>query len=402
MQVNSRECETYLTVRGVPVGGRYNPYPSNQSLSTRGSPMQVHPGNSGTSSYVNVPGGYDCYTGIYGPGLSRTSYPAYPINYEDEGYNGQSPPYMLPNNNDSMLSTTNVFGSPASPRTWDVFSSSARTQNSLYSDQNPPTSVSLPNGSYSGSAITFPANSSEAPSTLSGSSTIATSMTSLDRILPNPAMGRSQQPGVMVGGVTSLDGLAMSNVGYRNSIPWIGSDGMSNSSQSSDRVMSIGYPSTMDSNGSSGDSSTTTQDSSFAYIPLSHSSTAPSVKATTSLTDPVKSDSTHKPEDSAAKNGAGTLSEESTPSPETHPMAEAYGYSGEIMVGGRRSTRGSLSSGTLANGQEYTRLRPLPIPTPELYRSSQQDSSAAAASEYQVQMPHRTSIASLSSSSARY
>jgi hypothetical protein len=389
--VNSRECETYLTVRGVQVSGRYNPYPANQSSATRGPVSQAHATNAGTTSYVNVPGGYDCYNGLYGPAVTRASYPPYPMAYEDEIYNNQTPAYMLPNNNDSILSNNSLFGPPASPRNWDVFSSSGRNRNSLYPDQNPPSSVSISNGIFSGSSMPFVSNSNDISSSLSSSSATASSMTSLDRILPNPAMGRSQQSALIMAGGNSLDDLAMSNLGYRSSVPWVGSDGMSGSSQSSDRVMSVSYGSTIDSTGGSDQSSATTQDSSFGYVPISHGSPGASMKSAAALPGTDSSEVAGKPNDPSTENRTRTLSEESTPSPE-NPMAEAYSYSGGIIVG-RRSARGSLSSGTLSNGQEYTRLRPLPTPNQEIYRSSHQESA-----EYQSQIPHRTSIASLSSS----
>lgn len=375
-------------------GGRYNPYPSNQSVATRAAAVQVQPNNIATNAYINVPGGYDCYNGLYGPGITRANYPAYPVNFDDEIYNGQSPAYMLPNNNESMLSTNGIFGPPASPRTWDVFSSSGRTQNSLYADQTPPTSLSLPNGSFSGTSIPFASNPNDIPSSLSSSSAMAASMTSLDRILPNPAMGRSQQPGLIVAGGNPLDGLAISKIGYRTSLPWAGSDALSCSSQSSDRVMSISYGSTVDSNGGSGDSSATTDDTSFSYVPISHSSPGAPMKAAATLAGSGRAEVVRRPNDSTTENRTGTHSQESTPSPE-NTIAEAYGYSGDMIVG-RRSTCGSISSGTLSNGQTYTRLRPLPIPTSEMYRTSQQELA-----EYHSQLPHRTSIASLSSS-ARY
>lgn len=375
-------------------GGRYNPYPSSQSSTTRGSALQVHQNNVPTSAYLNVPGGYDCYNGLYGPGITRANYPAYPVNYEDEIYSGQSPAYMLPSNNDSMLSTS-IFGPPASPRNWDIFSNSGRGQNGLYTDQNPPGTVSLPNGNFAGSSISFVSNPNDIAPSLSSSGAMANSMTSLDRILPNPAMGRSQQSALMIAGANSLDGLAMSNIGYRSSGPWVGSDGMSGSSQSSDRVLSVSYGSTIDSNGGSSDASATSQDAPFAYGSLSHGSLGTSMKvAANTLPDLGRSELRKPSDDTRRQSRTRTLSHESTPSPE-NPLAEAYGYSGDIVVG-RRSARGSISSGTLSNGQAYTRLRPLPTPTSELYRNSHQESA-----EYQSQISHRTSIASMSSS-AKY
>jgi hypothetical protein len=394
IQVNSRECDTYFTVRGGQVGGRYSPYAPSQSVATRGQPLHLQSSNAASSAYVNVTGGYDCYNGLYGPGMTRTSYPAYSINYEDEMYNGQSPAYMLPSNNDNMLSSNNIFGSPASPRNWDVFSGSGRGQNALYSEQNPPSSVSHPSGSFPANGIPFSSNPNEISSSLSSSNPIATSMTSFDRTLPNPAVGRPQQPALMMAGTNSLDGLTMSNIGYRSSVPWLGSDSMSGSSQSSDRVMSVSYGSTMDSNGDSGDSSATTQEAPFTYGPTSHSSSPDaSMKAVAAtLPNPPPSQIVRKLDDSGLEHGTRTLSRESTASPE-HSMAEAYSYSGDMVIGGRRPTHGSISSGTLSNGQTYTRVRPtIPTPTPELCRNSQHDSA-----DYHAQIAHhRTSIASLS------
>jgi hypothetical protein len=381
------------------VGGRYSPYAPSQSLATRGQPLQLQSGNANNSAYVNMPGGYDCYNGLYGSSMTRTTYSAYPINYEDEMYSGQSPAYMLPSNNDSMLSSNNVFGSPASPRTWDVFSSSGRGQNPLYPEQNPPSSAPQPNGSFPANGIPFSSNPNEIPSSLSSSHTIATGMTSFDRTLPNPAMGRSQQPTLVMSATNSLDGLAMSNLGYRSSVPWLSSDGMSGSSQSSDRVMSVSYGSTMDSHGDSGDSSATTQEASFTYIPTSHTSPGTSMNAAAaSASNPIPSQLVRKLDDSSLEHTARTISRESTASPDHHhPMPESYSYSGSDMgMGGRRSARGSISSGTLSNGQPYTRLRPLPTSALEMCRSSQHDST-----DYHAQISHRTSIASLSGS-ARY
>jgi hypothetical protein len=386
------------------VGGRYSPYAPSQSMATRGQQLQLQSSNATNSAYVNVPGGYDCYNGLYGSGMTRAGYPAYPINYEDEMYNGQSPAYMLPSNNDSMLSSNNHFGSPTSPRTWDVFSSSGRGQNTLYSEQNPPSSVPHPNGGFPANGIPFSSNPNEISASLSGSNAIATGMTSFDRTLPNPAMGRSQQPTLVMSGTNSLDGLTMSNIGYRSSVPWLGNDGMSGSSQSSDRIMSVSYGSTMDSHGGdSGDSSATTQEASFTYVPTSHTSPSTSMKAAataSSLPNPIPSQLVRKLDDSITEHTARTISRESTASPEHHhSMAESYSYSsgGDMMMGGRRSsTRGSISSGTLSNGQPYTRLRPLPISGLELCSSSQHDST-----DYHAQISHRTSIASLSGS-ARY
>ena len=396
MQVNSRECETYLTARGVQTGTRYNPYPSNQSLATKGSSLQLHSGNIATSPYANMPSGYDCYNGMYGQSMTRASYPTYPTNYEEDTYSSQSPSYMLPNNSDSMLSTNSVLGTPASPRNWDVFSSPGRAHSGLYPDPVPACSVSIANGGFPGSSISFGSNTNEVSSSLSGSS----GMTSLDRTLPNPALGRPQQPGAIMTAASSLEGLPLSNLGYRGCLTWTGSDGMSASSQSS---MSMSYGSTVDSSGSSGESlSATSQDAPFAYIPMSHSSTSASTKSPiTFRVDTDKYDPAHhKIEDPTIKHRARAFSQESTPSPENN-IAEIYGYRCDMRLS-RRPTRGSISNsnndGTLSNGQEYTRLRPLPTSQPfEPYqRSTQQDSA-----EYHSQLAHRTSIPSLSSS-ARY
>lgn len=378
-----------MTARGLPAGGRYMPYPSTPALVARSPRMPVQSSNITAGSYVNVPNGYDCYNSLYGPPIARASYPAYPINYEDDMYNGQSPAYMLPNNNDSMLGN-NIFGPPASPRTWDVFASSGRNQSGLYSDPNPPNPGSLPNGNFPGSGISFASNASDIPALLSGISTVGSNMTTLDRILPNPVVGRSPYPGLIMAGGNSVDGMSMSNVGYRSSVPWVGNDAMPGSSQSSDRVMSISFGSSVDSTGGSDASSATTQDATFAYVPIPPTSPTVSMKAAAAvLPDPNRSEIISKPNELPDAARARTISAESTASPD-NPLPETYGYSGDTVIR-RRSTRGSWSSGTLTNGQEYTRLRPLPPTSPELHRTSHHESP-----EYPSPISHRTSIASLS------
>ena len=354
--------------------------------------MQIQSGNLAAGHFVNMPGGYDSYNGLYGQSIARASYPTYPISYEDDAYSSQSPAYILPNNTESILSSNGILGTPASPRTWNIFSSSGKAHHGLYHDSGPTNSVSLASGSFPSPNVAYGSNTNEVPSSMSSNSAIATSITSLDRTLPNPAMGRSHQPGSMVTGLSSLEGLPQSNIGYRSSLPWAGSDGTSGSSQSSDRIMSMSYGSTVDSSGGSGESSATSQDTSLVYIPLSHSSTGVSTKSPTTLLDPHRSDSARKGENATAQHRARALSQESTPSQESN-LPETYGYSCDTSVG-RRSARGSISNGTLSNGQEYTRPRPLPSPTSELYKNTPQHDSV----DYHSQLPHRTPVPSLSSS----
>lgn len=256
--------------------------------------------------------------------------------------------------------------------------------------------MSLPNGSFTRSSIPFTPNTNEITSALSSNGNITTSSTSLDRTLPIPTMGRTQQPALVIAGSNVLDGLSMNNVGYRNSIPWAGSEVTSGGSNPSDRVMSVSFGSTVDSSGCSTESSAAPQeDASFTYHRTSRASRGVPSKATSLISDSGRSETVRKANDAARENRTRTCSHESSPSPD-NPTAEAYGYSGDTVVG-RRSTRGSASSSTLSNGQEYTRPRPQPRPqppsNPELYRSPQQDSA-----ECQSRIAHRTSIASLSSS----
>jgi hypothetical protein len=384
LQVNSRECETYLTARGFQISGRYTPYPSNHSLATRSAAINVHSHNVGPSTYVNLPSSYECYNGLLAPGITRAGYPTYGLSYEDEAYNGQSPAYMLPNN-DSIPPTGSIFGPPGSPRNWDVFSGTGRSQTSLYTDHTSTASVSLPSGSFSAGAVPFTSVSADLPSNVASSNPLTTSMTSPDRILPNPTIGRAQQPALLVG-ANSLDGLAMTTMGYRNSILWSAGDGITGASQSSDRTMSLSYGSTADTSAGSGASSATS--ASFAYIPISQGSPGTAAKAI----ECGNAEDVGRASDSAAQDRQRSLSQQDTPSPENN-TAESYGYAGDVFAG-RRSTRGSIFSGTLTNGQEYTRLRPLPTPNPEIYRSSHQERA-----DYQEEIVRRTSIASLSNNS---
>lgn len=324
------------------------------------NPEQAQSNNVASNAGINPPRGYDFYNGLYGQGLTRATYPAYTANYHPL-FSNQAPAFMLPNNNnnnnDHVLSTNSLFGPPASPRNWDAFSNAGRSQNGPYPDHNPSGPMSLPTANFTGSNMPFAPNGGDITSPLSSNGNYETSMTSMDRTLPNPRAGRSQQPTLIMAGANPLDGLMTSNVGYRSSVPWARSEVMSGSGP-----------------GSAG----------------------ASIEAAGMPADAGRSETAHKVEDDpTCTDDARTLSQGSTPSPEHHPMTQAYGYSGEVVVG-QRSTRGSMSPATLSNGQEYTRPTPMPAPTPLPYRTAPQQDSP----EYQSRIAHRTSIASLSGSTS--
>jgi hypothetical protein len=341
--------------------------------------------------------GYDCYNGLYGQGLARSTFSACSINFEDQPYSGQSPAYMIPNNNDDNMPTTNgVFGPLASPRNWDVFPGSTRGQGSFYTDQSTPSSTTMPSGNFSVNNVSFASHAHDGPSSVPASGTVATSMSNPDRILPNPTMSRSShQPAFVMSVGSSMDNLPFSQTGYRHTMPWAGNDATSASSRSSDRVMSVSYASTVESNEASNIGSlTTSQDNSFGYLSMSQRSPKASLKAIASPSNPSRRDTDGRTADDLGDENDKPLSQQDSPSPNNN-AAEAYGYSSETTLGSR-PLRGRVSSGTLSNGQEYTRLRPLPPSIAELYDSAQPDSS-----DYHTQMAHRTSIPSLSTS-ARY
>jgi hypothetical protein len=210
-----------------------------------------------------------------------------------------------------------------------------------------------------------------------------------DRVLPDPAASRSKS----ATNIASIETMPMSLL-QRSSNTWI--EATSGSGQSgSDRTLSIGLGDGSDGTARSVTSSAP-QDMGFSFIPVSNSSQEGSVQPTAVLSAAETSQSAFEYPNAAladySKDQCRTLSRESVASSHDDAVAEGYGYSNENRSG-HHPTHYTTTVGQLSNGQEYTRLKHEPSHINSTLEEYQDHSST-----YQTNLPHRTSIASISNS----
>lgn len=284
--------------------------------------------------------------------------------FEDDAsalYNVPAPAFMLPSADSNGLS--GFGGSPGSPKVWNAVAhvtapTHINVANGLYTDRDP--SLSMGSSSYPYLAPPLPhvSTPTDIPSLFPAMNSLTSNLSGGDRTLPNPATGRGQPFNNAPGGAStqSENSPSMSFapgplLDYKPPIQWAPNGITSNSSQSSMRTMS----SSVNDNKTT---SSSPQDLGFGYIPISGSpppdpmnSVAPSYTGA-EATD--SSDGYHTTTEPGQFCRGDILSSDNCGS-------EVYGYSTE-RCGRRPATDCSSSSGTLINGQQYTRVRqPQPL-----------------------------------------
>jgi hypothetical protein len=223
------------------------------------------------------------------------------------------------------------------------------------------------------------------PSALSSNTNLITN----DRVLPDPTASQSKS----ATNITSTESAPMSLL-HRSSNTWV--EAMSGSSQpSSNRTLSISLSDGSDSTARSGTSSAP-QDMGFGFIPISNNPQEGSVQPTTVLSAAETSQSAFEYPKAAladySKDRCRTLSRESVASSHDDAVAEGYGYSSENRSG-HHPTHYITTVGQLSNGQEYTRIK-----DDTSHISSNLEEYRDHSTTYQTNLPHRTSIASISNS----
>jgi len=374
------------------VGIRYSPYHMDHHDGRHNTIAISHPYSASSNCTPIQPAyEYNSYTGATPATLWVRNHTgaAYGYSCDQESpiqYSSQ-PAFLLP----SVESTANsscYIGSPAGSRTWNPVTPINRgLQTTVYADQ-PVASSIAPLGSqfvsYTQGQTTMPCEL-PFPGVLSSNTNLITN----DRVLPDPAASRSKS----ATNPTSIETAPMSLL-QRSSNTWI--EAVSGSSQSSsNRTLSISLSDESDSTARSVTSSAP-QDMGFGFIPISNSSQEGSVQPTAALSAAETSQSAFEYPKAAvadySKDRCRTLSRESVASSHDDTVAEGYGYSSESRSD-HHPTHYNTTVGQLSNGQEYTRLRhdsPHVNSTLEEY----QDHSPT----YQTNLPHRTSIASISNS----
>ncbi|KAI9874486.1 MAG: hypothetical protein M1830_009690, partial [Pleopsidium flavum] len=322
---------------------------------------------SSASQYPRMPSGHG-YT--FAAPASRHGYaPAYGLGYGDDptdAYSQQSPPYMLPSQD--TIGMSSAYGSQDALRTWNpITQSSKNPHGGLFLDQESPPSYGLSQLPYLSSSMSrHPVVTADASSFFPAMTSLVSSLpmagSTGDRTLPNPTAGRAhmQQANINTishGSTGDAVPLTSQGLNYKSGVPWGPESVTSGGSQSSTSTLS-GTSTLMDTS-SMRPSTSNAQESAFGYIPLSGSPpaelAAPSILYNTpSLLSSVTNPSNHA--NSAASSFHRTSSKE--PFLQSHnSSSDLYSYSNE-----NSSKRGSFgeagpSDSTLANGQQYTRLR---------------------------------------------
>lgn len=373
VQVNSAELPqktTYSTSWPYPTISSIVPSTSRPQASSYGthgsrtSSLSVESPTLRNASYSRPPSGYE--NGTMGqPMFSRN-----PYCYEDDSsalYNVPSPAFMLPSADSNGL--PGFCGSPGSPKVWNTVAhvSAAHINglpnglpNGLYTDRDH--SITLGTSSYPYLAPPLPqvSTSTDIPSLFPAMNSLTSNLSGGDRTLPNPATGRSQTFGNTSGAASSQseNSPCMSFapgplLGYKPSGQWV-PDGISpNSSQGSIRTMSSNAMSA-NITGEGKPASSTPQDMGFGYIPISGSPPPGSMNSTAPYTDAEAAEGYHSSTEPGQYCRDDVLSSDNCSS-------EVYGYSTE-RSGRRPATDFSAPSGTLINGQQYTRVRqPQPL-----------------------------------------
>ena len=374
------------------VGLRYSPYQMDHHDGRHNTFAISHPYSaSGNCTTIQPTYEYNSYNGGTPAALWVRNHTgaacSYSCDQEPPIQYSSQPAYLLPNA-ESMANSSCYIGPPAGSRTWNPVTQINRgQQTTVYADQ-PVASSIAPLGSqfvsYTQGQMTMPCESAF-PGVLSSNTNLITN----DRVLPDPAASRSKS----ATNITSTESAPMSLL-HRPSNTWI--EAMSESSQSnSNRTVSISLSDGSDSAAKSVTSSAP-QDMGFSFIPISNSSQEGSVQPTAVLSAAETSQSVFEYPKAAladySKDRCRTLSRESVAPSHDDAVAEGYGYSSENRSG-HHSTPYITTVGQLSNGQEYTRLR-----DDSSHINLKLEDYPDYPSTYQENLPHRTSIASISNS----
>lgn len=327
--------------------------------------------------------------------------PCFGANYSEdyiEPYNMQSPQYLLPGQDAQVSGVT--YGTQDLSRNWTPMAITGRTsQNGSFLDQDvhPRYGTStFPYLNSPASAVTADASSVSFPAMGSLVTSLPVPSSNADRILPTPTPKNvpvnSTNNGLQM--VSDTNSYASQGNSYKASGPWAAESGTTGGTQNSTATTIAVDTSSV--TGASGHKSPSpppsSQETSFGYIPISHS--PPAINA---ITSSEYSTNSVTPTATRGMDGYGTsahsvlsgLSGDTLmPSHSSSPNLYSYTVGSNTRRGSNADT--ATSDGTLVSGQPYTRLRqPQPnhtTPFDTLRRNSGERSSLIA---------HRASISSI-------
>lgn len=325
--------------------------------------------------------------------------PSLGVNYSEdyiEPYNMQSPQYLLPSQ-DSQVSGVN-YGTQDLSRNWTPLAMTSRiSQNGSFLDQDvhPRYGTStFPYLNSSASAVTADASSLSFPAMGSLATSLPVPSSNADRILPTPTPKNvpvnSTNNGLHM--VSDTNSYASQGNSYKASVPWAAESVTTGGTQNSTATTVA-----VDTNSVTGASRhkspsppSSSQETSFGYIPISHSPPAISAMPASEYSSNSVPTATRGIDGygSSAHSVLNGLSGD-TLIPSHNSSSNLYSYSV-----GSNTRRGSnadtaTSDGTLVSGQPYTRLRQ-PQPT----HTTSFDTLRRNSGERSSRITHRTSISS--------
>jgi hypothetical protein len=407
-QVSSMECAPNVWSYSSNLGSTASQMSGSLgtlSTSTNTSIGSMIPMAVPSSSYQRMGISQGYASGHYSAMPSKAAYPSpYATGYaDDDPYNLNTPPYMLPSQDN--LSVGNSYGPHDTLRGWGpVGQNSKPSNNGLFLDQDSsppygnthlpylqPVVSRMPSATADGSSL-FPAMTSLATS-------LPAPPASGDRVLPNPVIGRPQASSstLATAAATGSDppnyyGSAQP-ISYKSSHPWgcdssasVGSQGPTIATSSAgSRQMT---PSTRKG------SATNFTDASLGYIsisatPESPSSTTPVLSyAPTNLPAPVAPSNNYN----SSVTSTFPASSSNTALLPSHSSGNVYTYNAESS-NSKRDPVGDASAsdeGTLVGGQTYTRIR-----QPHLQHPASLDGPRRPSMESRTHPIQRSSASSL-------
>lgn len=316
--------------------------------------------------------------------LARSPYTAgCNLNYEDACSATYAPAYMLPSANSAAM--VNYCGSPGSPKSWYPAAPLSRSQSAVfYHDQDHATSFGAPAYSYA-SPNSHPSLSVDVPPLFPAITSLSTCEGS-DRTLPTPTsrqqldnIGTTSRSTEVVSGLPFSSEQVTQRISNLCDLKTTAATGTEASTETvSGSLSPLVTPRTV---------SSTSQDMMFSYVTLPSSSSPGTVTSTTAYTgadtvEPVEPADTPP----VSRTGGDMLALESS-------SCDVYGYSGSSGKSKRHSdAAGSMSSGTLMSGQQYTRLRQPDSLGPSSFSFLRSDATA----DFQTSTAsHGTSISAL-------
>ena len=380
------------------VGGSLGQYPSHIPSSQSSMAPSSWPGSMQLSRAQTSNGSANL------PWVAATARPVYRsnfgVNYSDdyiEAYNMQSPQYLLPSQ-DSQVSSVN-YGTQDLSRNWTPMAMTSRIpQNGSFLDQDGHSRYGTSTFPYLNSptsAVAADASSLLFPGMASLATSLPVPTSNADRILPTPTPKNvpvnSVNNGLQM--LSDTNSYASQGNGYKASVPW-GPESVTTGGSQSSTATTVSVD-TSNAVGASRRKSSSpppnSQETSFGYIPISHSPPAISAITASDYSSSSLPTATRGIE-GYGSSGHSTLNGLSGDNlmPSHSSSSNLYSYTVGSSTRRGSNADAATSDGTLVSGQPYTRLR-----QPQPHHTTSFDTLRRNSVERSSRIAHRASISSI-------